>query len=93
LIPLFAVERTQELLADLTRLQQSGAIPPVPIFLDSPLAIRITEAFQRHTRDLENLDARPWLLSNPNVRFTETVDEPSSWRPAECAMPGASANI
>jgi metallo-beta-lactamase family protein len=46
LLPLFAVERTQELIADLTRLQQSGAIPPVPIFLDSPLAIRITKCFK-----------------------------------------------
>ena len=47
LIPSFAVERTQELLADLTRLQQSGAVPSVPIFLNSPLAIRITKVFQR----------------------------------------------
>ncbi len=75
LLPLFAVERTQELLTDLTRLQQSGAIPPVPIFLDSPLAIRITKVFQRHARELEGLDKQPSLLSNPHFRFTETRDE------------------
>ncbi len=75
LLPLFAVERTQELMADLTRLQQSGAIPPVPIFLDSPLAIQITKVFQSHSKELEELDARPSLLRNPNLRFTETVDE------------------
>ena len=75
LLPLFAVERTQEIIADLTRLQQSGAIPPVPIFLDSPLAIRITRVFQSHARELEDLGERPSLLSNPNLRFTETVDE------------------
>ncbi|MCB1549078.1 MAG: MBL fold metallo-hydrolase, partial [Hyphomicrobiaceae bacterium] len=75
LVPLFAVERTQELLSDLTRLQQAGAIPHVPIFLDSPLAIRITEVFQRHASELEELDARPSLLRNPNVRFTETKEE------------------
>ncbi len=75
LLPLFAVERTQEIIADLTRLQQSGAIPPVPIFLDSPLAIRITKVFQNHVEELEDIDARQSLLTNPNVRFTETVDE------------------
>jgi metallo-beta-lactamase family protein len=75
LMPLFAVERTQELIADLTRLQQSGAITPAPIFLDSPLAIRITKVFQSHARELDELDKQPTLLSNANLRFTETVDE------------------
>lgn len=75
LLPLFAVERTQEIIADLTRLQQSGAIPPVPIFLDSPLAIRITKVFQSHVEELEGIDTHQSLLTNPNVRFTETVDE------------------
>ncbi|WP_045836982.1 MBL fold metallo-hydrolase [Hyphomicrobium sp. 99] len=75
LLPLFAVERTQEIIADLTRLQQSGAIPRVPIFLDSPLAIRITKVFQKHAQELEELDIRPSLLTNPNIRFTETADE------------------
>lgn len=75
LIPLFAVERTQEILSDLTRLQQAGAIPPVPIYLDSPLAVRITNVFQRHAHELEELDARPSLLANPNFRFAETSEE------------------
>jgi metallo-beta-lactamase family protein len=75
LLPLFAVERTQEIIADLTRLQEAGAIPPVPIFLDSPLAIRITKVFQAHARELEDLDDRASLLANPLIRFTETVEE------------------
>ena len=75
LIPVFAVERTQELLADLTVLHESGAIRPVPIFLDSPLAIRATEVFQRYADELEILAKRPGLLSNVNIHFTETVEE------------------
>jgi metallo-beta-lactamase family protein len=47
LIPAFAVERTQELLADLVTLTARGDIPAIPTFLDSPLAIRATEVFQR----------------------------------------------
>jgi len=45
LIPAFAVGRTQELLYDLHRLTRAGAIPPIPIVLDSPLAIAATTVF------------------------------------------------
>jgi metallo-beta-lactamase family protein len=45
LIPAFAVGRTQELLYDLHRLTRAGAIPPIPIVLDSPLAIAATSVF------------------------------------------------
>lgn len=46
LIPAFAVERSQELLADLMRLMDEGAVPEADIFLDSPLAIEATEVFR-----------------------------------------------
>lgn len=45
LIPAFAVERTQELLADLLAVMDSGDAPSGDIFLDSPLAIEATEVF------------------------------------------------
>jgi metallo-beta-lactamase family protein len=75
LIPAFAVERTQELIADLVQLMEHGDVPAAPIFLDSPLAIRATEVFRRHASSLDpdiNLDR---LLASPHLRFTETVDE------------------
>lgn len=75
IIPSFAVERTQELLADLTLLQQSGAVERAPIFLDSPLAIKATEVFERHAHELDDLRQQPHLIDNPNIRFTETADE------------------
>jgi metallo-beta-lactamase family protein len=46
LIPAFAVERSQELLADLQILTREGAVPEADIFLDSPLAIEATEVFR-----------------------------------------------
>jgi len=46
LIPAFAVERSQELLADLQILTRDGEIPETDIFLDSPLAIEATEVFR-----------------------------------------------
>lgn len=48
LIPAFAVERSQELLADLQILIHEGETPETDIFLDSPLAIEATEVFRRH---------------------------------------------
>jgi metallo-beta-lactamase family protein len=52
LMPVFAVERTQELLYDLDCLIDRGELPDLETFLDSPLAIRATEAFDRHLPQL-----------------------------------------
>ena len=46
LIPTFAVERAQEIIADLQILMQADRIPKADIFLDSPLAIEATEVFR-----------------------------------------------
>ncbi len=45
IIPSFAVSRTQTILYALYRLKEKNAIPKVPIFLDSPMAIRVTDLF------------------------------------------------
>ena len=50
-VPAFAVGRTQLLLHYLNRLQRSGRVPPVPVFLDSPLAINATDVFADHPDD------------------------------------------
>ena len=47
-IPSFAVERTQELLYHLHELLRADRIPHVPVFVDSPMAIRVTDVFRRH---------------------------------------------
>lgn len=47
-IPAFAVGRAQSLLLLLSRLKASHAIPDVPVFLDSPMAIDMTEICHRH---------------------------------------------
>ena len=69
LIPAFAVERTQELIVDLVDLMNRRAIPTAPIFLDSPLAIRATEVFERDASG----PAR--LLGSPHLHPTESVED------------------
>jgi len=47
IIPTFSLERSQELLFELNTLVENNRIPIMPIFFDSPLAIRLTEVFKR----------------------------------------------
>ena len=47
-IPAFAIERTQELIYYLSALFRANKIPRLPVFIDSPMAIRVTEVFNRH---------------------------------------------
>lgn len=47
IIPTFSLERSQELLFELNALVEEDRIPVMPIFLDSPLAIRLTEVFKQ----------------------------------------------
>jgi metallo-beta-lactamase family protein len=48
LIPSFALERTQDLLYALSALLRDGRIPPVPVYVDSPLAVRLTDVFRMY---------------------------------------------
>ena len=48
IIPSFAVGRTQELVYALNKLDESGDIPVLPIFVDSPLAVEATDVFRMH---------------------------------------------
>jgi metallo-beta-lactamase family protein len=48
LIPAFAVGRTQEIIYELHVLTREGAIPAIPVYVDSPLAIDTTSVFEMH---------------------------------------------
>jgi metallo-beta-lactamase family protein len=51
MIPAFALERTQELLFELNDLVENGRIPKVPVFVDSPLAIKLTAVYKKYSSD------------------------------------------
>jgi metallo-beta-lactamase family protein len=50
-VPAFAIERTQKLLFILKHLMESGHIPRVPVFCDSPMAIKAVQVFLNHTEE------------------------------------------
>jgi metallo-beta-lactamase family protein len=47
-IPSFALERAQEVIFSLKKLRREGRIPPMPVYVDSPLTVSVTEVFRRH---------------------------------------------
>jgi metallo-beta-lactamase family protein len=80
IIPAFAVERTQEIIYSLHLLAKDGRLPKdMPVYVDSPLAIRATEIFRRH-EDYFDEEARKLLkqgedpLSLNQLHFTETTE-------------------
>ncbi|MDE2436618.1 MAG: MBL fold metallo-hydrolase [Sphingomonadales bacterium] len=74
IIPTFALERTQELLLDLAALMHDKRLPQVPVFIDSPLADRVTRVFAHHADDLEDLGGLS-VFDNPWFRFTADVQQ------------------
>ncbi len=66
MIPSFALERTQNLLYILNDLVESGEIPKIPVFLDSPLAINITNIFKNNI-DFMNSEVRKRIKTDPDV--------------------------
>ncbi|HYL54989.1 MAG TPA: MBL fold metallo-hydrolase [Gemmatimonadales bacterium] len=53
LVPAFAVDRTQELLWMLRRLEQAGSVPTLPVYIDSPMAIAVTDIYRHHPEDCD----------------------------------------
>jgi metallo-beta-lactamase family protein len=82
IIPAFSLERTQGMLLEINNLFESGAVKPIPVFLDSPLAIRVTEVYQKYTEYLRD-DVREQIQNGDNIfdfpklSFTKTAKDSS----------------
>lgn len=79
MIPSFSLERTQEILFELNDLVQNNRIPKISIYLDSPLALGITEVYRKHI-DFLNKDARERsktddIFDFPGLVVTHSRDE------------------
>lgn len=69
LIPAFAIERTLVVIEDIVALFDRGRLKPVNVFVDSPLAERVTRAALRH----RSVGSDPF--DRPNLRFTHDVED------------------
>jgi metallo-beta-lactamase family protein len=80
-IPSFAVGRTQTLMWYLRQLDEAKRIPQLPVYVDSPMAINVTDIYARHKEDhdLDFASAEQQGNKDPlnlrEVKMTRTVDE------------------
>jgi len=65
IIPAFAVGRTQEIVFRLDELSNEGKLPPIPVFVDSPLAVDVTDIFRRHP-ECYDAELREYMTQDPN---------------------------
>jgi len=80
IVPAFAVERTQKFLFMLKELMESGQLPAIPVFCDSPMAIKAVEVFMKHTGEYSEETRR--LLGRygspiewPGFTFASTAEQ------------------
>ena len=81
-IPAFAVGRTQDIVYDLHQLTHAGRIPELPIYVDSPLAVNVTEVFRMHP-DCYDSETREFLAASDSadpfgfyrLRYVRSVQE------------------
>lgn len=89
-IPAFSLERTQVILYEINELVESKAIKTVPVFLDSPLAIRVTEVYRRHGDDFnekikKQIAGGDDIFDFPGLRIIRNPQESNSIH----SIPGA----
>jgi len=81
LIPAFAVGRTQQILFVLRELEEAGKIPPLKIFVDSPMAVDTTDVFEKRKGDYD-LSAKVLELNGKRImqpqKLTLTRDRKQS---------------
>jgi metallo-beta-lactamase family protein len=80
IIPAFAVGRTQTIIYFLHQLMEAGQLPRVPIYVDSPMAVRATEVFRAHpecfhAETLALLQKDPDLFGGRHVQYVESVHD------------------
>ena len=82
IIPAFAVGRTQEVVYDLNRMVAAGDLPRVPVYVDSPLAVNVTDIFRAHpecfdeeTRKFLESDEKREALGFEMLTYIRSVEE------------------
>jgi metallo-beta-lactamase family protein len=80
LIPSFALERTQDVLYHIARLEEAGAIPVLPVFVDSPLASKVEAVYSEFQHEFaENVQAFYRKGQDPfrpkNLKYTQTIED------------------
>jgi len=79
-MPAFAVERTQQVVMLLHQLLDEKRVPDLPIFVDSPLGVKVTQVFQNHKEEWDE-EAREFAAKQEDpfgwkrLKYVQTVEE------------------
>ncbi len=80
MIPSFSLEKTQVILYEINDLIEEGRVLSLPVYIDSPLAIKITEIYKRYPQDFNPATQKlikggDDIFNFPKLHFTSTSDE------------------
>jgi metallo-beta-lactamase family protein len=79
LMPVFALEKTQELLYEIHELIKEKKLPVMPIYLDAPLAIKLTKVYEQHTENFNEVARRDMqhqdIFKFPGLKISETAED------------------
>jgi metallo-beta-lactamase family protein len=81
IVPAFAVGRAQEIVLYLNQMMSDGEVPSVPVYVDSPLAVKATQVFKNHPECFDDetrqfvLEARHPALDFKMLKYVQSVDE------------------
>lgn len=79
IIPSFALERTQEVLYYIEEALKNNEIPQINVYVDSPMAIKVTNLFKKHTECYDEKMQKRYedsiAFQNRNIVYTASVDE------------------
>ncbi len=79
IIPTFSVERTQMMLYEMNEFFMNKELQPIPVFLDSPLAIKVTKIYEKYASYL-NEKVRDEIKAGDDVfKFPKLKDTPLFW--------------
>lgn len=79
-IPAFSIERTQEILFEIEQMIEQSRVPLVPVFVDSPLGIKVTEVYKKYRDDLnkrarEEAGSDDGIFRFPNLHLTMSTED------------------
>lgn len=80
IIPAFSIERTQVLLYEINNMVEDGEIPKIPVFVDSPLAEKVTDIYKKYEKDFkqsvkEEIKKGDDIFDFPNLHIIRETEE------------------
>jgi metallo-beta-lactamase family protein len=99
IIPAFAVGRSQRVLYFLRELEEAGRIPVLPVYLDSPMAVRAVSMYcdnlDEHDFEMSQLMAKACPLESGSIHLVKSVEESKALNEVKspCVIVSASGNL